>query len=367
MSATCTSEITSILEKAIEGAELDRDEIVRLLSARDGEEKEALYKAADEVRKACVGDEIYLRGIIEFSAYCRRNCHYCGLRAQNRDIHRYRIPDEEILSRAKLLKERSCTTVVLQSGEDAYYNTERLCRIIRRIKDETALAITLSIGERSYGEYEAFREAGAERYLLRHETASRELYRSLHPGHELEDRIACLRMLKRLGYEVGSGCIVGLPGQSIADLADDVLLLKGLDIDMIGVGPFIPHPGTPLGSHPAGGTGPVLNMLAVLRLVTKDTNIPATTALGVLDPEARRRAFAAGANVFMPNFTPDPYTAYYEIYPGKGPEAGAIAKASDSGYAVFFEGMGRRIGTGYGYRTRKACTPETQSCPGGPQ
>ncbi|MRR36729.1 [FeFe] hydrogenase H-cluster radical SAM maturase HydE, partial [bacterium] len=162
----------------------------------------------------------------------------------------------------------------------------------------------------------------------------------------------CLRWLGELGYEVGSGCIVGLPGQGIEDLADDVLLFRDLDIDMIGVGPFIPHPGTPLAGSPAGDTDLVLNMIAVLRLVTKDTNIPATTALGVLDAEARRTAFRAGANVFMPNFTPDPYTAYYEIYPGKGPEAGAIAKTAEGGYKAFFEGMNRPVGTGYGYRNK---------------
>jgi biotin synthase len=367
VSVTFTSEISPVLEKALKGDPLDRDGIIRLLSVSDGEGKEALFRAADEVRKACVGDEIYLRGIIEFSAYCRRNCHYCGLRAQNTGIHRYRIPDEEILSRAKSLKEKSCTTVVLQSGEDTYYTTDRLCSIIGRIKDETSLAITLSIGERPFEDYKAFKEAGADRYLLRHETASKNLYRTLHPGHELEERVASLRMLKELGYEVGSGCIVGLPGQGVADLADDILLLKSLDIDMIGIGPFIPHPGTPLGNHPAGSTDLVLNMLAVLRIATKDTNIPATTALGVLDPMARRKAFEVGANVFMPNFTPDPYTAYYEIYPGKGPEAGAIAKISDGGYAALFEGMGRRIGTGYGYRVRKSHVPKTKSCTGGSQ
>ena len=366
VSVISTSEISFILEKARQGEPLDKGGIIRLLSVSD-EEKEALFRAADRVRKACVGDEIYLRGIIEFSSYCRRNCHYCGLRAQNRNIHRYRIPDEEIVSRAKALRNKSCTTVVLQSGEDKFYDTDKLCRLIRRIKDETALAITLSVGERSFEDYEAFREAGADRYLLRHETASKSLYRTLHPGHELEERIACLNMLKDLGYEVGSGCIVGLPGQGVDDLADDVLLLRELDIDMIGIGPFIPHPGTPLKNRPVGSTDLVLSMLAVLRLVTRDTNIPATTALGVLDPVARKKAFEAGANVFMPNFTPDPYTAYYEIYPGKGPEAGAIAKISDGGYDALFEGMGRTIGLGYGYRPGKGCTSKMETPNGGPR
>ena len=347
---TSTSELKEIIELTAAGELPDRNGIVRMLSVRDPGEREALFNAADLVRKTCVGDEIFLRGIIECSGYCIRNCHYCGLRAQNKGIHRYRIPDDEIVQRAKGLKERLCTTVVLQSGEDPHYDKERLCSIISRIKEETGLAITLSIGERPYDDYRAFREAGADRYLLRHETANPELYRKLHPGYELSDRVQCLKWLGELGYEKGSGCIVGLPGQTIGDLADDVLLFRGLDIDMIGVGPFIPHPGTPLANNPAGDTDLVLNMIAVLRLVTRDTNIPATTALGVLDPESRRRAFHAGANVFMPNFTPDPYTAYYEIYPGKGPEAGAIAKASEGGYKTLFEGMARPIGTGFGYR-----------------
>jgi biotin synthase len=354
---TCISETAGIIGKAAAGDKLHRDEIARLLSLTAPEDKEALFQAADAVRRACVGDEIFLRGIIEFSGYCSRNCHYCGLRAENSDIHRYRIPDNEILSRARMLREKQCTTVVLQSGEDPYYDVGRLCTIVKRIKDETSLAITLSVGERTCEDYRAFKEAGADRYLLRHETSNPELYRKLHPGFELEDRLQCLKWLGELGYEVGSGCIIGLPGQTVNDLANDVLLIRELDIDMIGIGPFIPHPGTPLKDTPAGDTDMVLKMLAVLRLLTRDTNIPATTALGVIDPGARRKAFLAGANVFMPNFTPDPYTAYYEIYPGKGPEAGAIAKASEGGYVSLFEGMGRSIGTGYGYREKKECRP----------
>lgn len=349
---TCTSETAGIIEKAAAGGVLGKGELVRLLTLTRPEETTALFQAADEVRRSCVGDEIFLRGIIEFSGHCRRNCHYCGLRAGNRDVRRYRMTEDEIVSRARVLEEKLCTTVVLQSGEDPFYDKERVCSIIRRVRGETSLAITLSIGERPFKDYEAFRDAGADRYLLRHETSSPGLYRALHPGHELAGRVACLRWLRQLGYEVGSGCMVGLPGQTADALAEDVLLMRDLDIDMIGIGPFIPHPNTPLGGHPAGDAGLVLRMIAVLRLVTRDTNIPATTALGVLHPGARRQAFTAGANVFMPNFTPEPYTSSYEIYPGKGPEAGAIAKASEGGYAALFAGLGRTIGTGCGYRVR---------------
>ncbi len=353
---TCTSDALQIIDRAGKGETIGREEIACLLSLTEPGDREALFREADRVRRHYVGDEVYLRGIIEFSGFCCRNCLYCGLRSENGAIHRYRIPDEEIVERAKTLRENLCTTVVLQSGEDPYYDTGRLCSIISRIKEETGLAITLSIGERPYDDYRAFKAAGAGRYLLRHETANPDLYRALHPGYELEDRVQCLRWLGGLGYEVGSGCIVGLPGQTVEDLADDVLLFRDLDIHMIGVGPFIPHPGTPLAEYPAGCTDLVLNMIAVLRLVTRDTNIPATTALGVLDAEARKTAFRAGANVFMPNFTPDPYTDYYEIYPGKGPEAGAIAKGIEGGYRAFFSGMGRPVSTGYGYRQHALCT-----------
>ncbi len=363
---TCTSETARIIAKAVSGEALWKDELVGLLTLTSPEETEALFQAADGVRRSCVGDEIFLRGIIEFSGHCRRNCHYCGLRAGNRGVRRYRMTEDEIASRAGMLGEKLCTTVVLQSGEDPFYDKERMCSIIRRVKNETSLAVTLSIGERPFEDYEAFRDAGADRYLLRHETSSPGLYRALHPGHDLAGRVACLRKLRQLGYEVGSGCIVGLPGQTADVLAEDVLLIRDLDIDMIGIGPFIPHPNTPLGGHPAGDAGLVLRMIAILRLVTRDTNIPATTALGVLDPGARRKAFNAGANVFMPNFTPDPYTSSYEIYPGKGPEAGAIAKASEGGYAALFEGLGRTIGTGYGCRVRasRGCA-ETPGTGGG--
>ncbi len=349
---TCISETASLLVRARQERSLGREEVIRLLSLDSPEEKEFLFREADAVRKECVGDEIYLRGIVEISAFCRRNCHYCGLRAQNSEVRRYRMEDDDILSRARALKEKSCMTVVLQSGEDPFFRRDSLCSLIRRIKEETGLAITLSIGERPYEDYRAFKDAGADRYLIRHETASPELYRTLHPGYELEDRIACLKMLKDLGFETGSGFIVGLPGQRVDDLADDILLVKKLDIDMIGVGPFIPHPGTPLGNHGPGSTDMVLKVIAVLRLVTGDTNIPATTALGVLDPGAREKAFFAGANVFMPNFTPEPYAERYEIYPGKGPEAGAIAHASDGGFEALFEDIGRPVSTWYGYRKR---------------
>lgn len=346
----CTSKTSAeILLQAVNGEGLGREEIIRLLTLTDPLDIDELFKAADQVRQDYVGDEIFLRGIIEFSSYCRNNCLYCGLRRDNLEIERYRIPDDEILELARAIEARGCTTVVLQSGEDPFYTRKRLYGIISRITDETSLAVTLSLGERTYEDLHAFKAAGADRYLLRHETASRSLFASLCPGRSLDTRIECLHHLRELGYEVGSGCMVGLPGQTVEDLADDVMLIRKLNIDMVGIGPFIPHDQTPLKAHPAGDVDMVLKMVALVRLVTRDANIPSTTALGVLDKETRKRAFHAGANVFMPVFTPHSYAKDYEIYPGKGLVSSDARKTLDS-YLEFFRSMGRPIGKGKGFR-----------------
>jgi biotin synthase len=253
---------------------------------------------------------------------------------------------------AQAIKGRGCGTVVLQSGEDPYYTGERMCGIIARIKDETGLAITLSLGQRPFDDYKAFREAGADRYLLRHETANPVLFAGLCPGRSLDGRIQCLKWLGELDYEVGMGCMVGLPGQTVEDLADDVLLIRELGADMIGIGPFIPHEDTPLRNEVAGDTSLVLKMLAVIRLVTRDTNIPSTTALGVLDGDSRRKAFQAGANVFMPVFTPRDFAERYDIYPGKGNVKKADGAIID--FKAFFDTIGRPVGEGPGGRRKRS-------------
>ena len=346
---TCTSEAPlNIITRAEQGRELSREEIVNLISLNTPDEIEGLFRAADRVRAACVGKEIFLRGIIEFSNHCKNNCRYCGLRRGNLQARRYRMDDDVIVELAQVVKGRGCGTVVLQSGEDRHYTKDRMCAIISRIKRETGLAITLSIGQRPYRDYEAFRTAGADRYLLRHETANRELYASLCPGKELNERIQCLKWLRELDYEVGMGCMVGLPGQTAADLADDVLLIRALGADMIGIGPFIPHEDTPLKDEKAGDASLVLKMIAVVRLVTRDTNIPSTTALGVLDGQSRKKAFQAGANVFMPVFTPQDFAARYDIYPGKGDVKKADGAILD--FKAFFDSIARPIGEGPGGR-----------------
>ncbi len=350
---TCASEAASgMILRAEQGHMLSRDEIIELLSLETPADMEGLFQAADRVRKECVGDEIFLRGIIEFSSYCRNNCLYCGLRRDNLLVERYRMEDDVIVGLAKAIKSRGCSTVVLQSGEDPFYTREHMRRIIEGIKDETGLAITLSIGQRSYEDYKAFREAGADRYLLRHETANKNLYANLCPGRTLDERTQCLKWLKELDYEVGMGCMVGLPGQTAEDLADDVLLIKELGADMIGIGPFIPHEQTPLNDHAPGDALLVLKMLAIIRLVTRDTNIPSTTALGVLDGASRKKAFEAGANIFMPVFTPQDYARRYDIYPGKGNVKKADGAIQD--FKAFFDSIGRPIGKGPGGRRRKS-------------
>ncbi|HVN71020.1 MAG TPA: [FeFe] hydrogenase H-cluster radical SAM maturase HydE [Desulfomonilia bacterium] len=337
--------------KVEQGFGLSREEIAGLLSVSDPADIDALFQAADRVRREYVGDEIFLRGIIEFSSYCRNNCLYCGLRRDNADTGRYRMEDDEIFGLAKSIEQRGCGTVVLQSGEDPHYTRDHMCRIISRIREGTSLTVTLSLGQRPYEDYKAFRQAGAERYLLRHETADPELFAQLCPGRKLDDRIECLRWLRELDYEVGMGCMVGLPGQSIEDLADDVLLIREMDADMIGIGPFIPHEHTPLKAEPAGDATLVLKLLAVIRLVTKDTNIPSTTALGVLDASSRKKAFEAGANIFMPVFTPQDYAERYDLYPGKGDVKKADGAILD--FKTLFDSIHRPLGNGPGGRWKK--------------
>lgn len=341
--------VDDIIQKASRGEDLKKEEIIRLLQISEKEQTDALFRTSDDVRKTCVGDEIYLRGIIEFSNICAQNCLYCGLRRDNHSITRYRIPDDVILSSAHRIKDLHVPTIVLQSGEDDFFDRTRLCRLVSRIKEETGLVITLSVGERSRADYRAFKKAGADRYLLKHETASTEIQKRLRPGTSFENRLRCLHWLKELGYEVGTGMMVGLPLQNEETLADDILLMKQIDADMIGIGPFISHSQTPLANHPNGDPDMVLKVIAVTRLVTKTTNIPATTALVTLNPEMRLKALSVGANVVMPDFTPYAYRKFYDIYPGKSDvnrDAASFMNHFQSEVARF----GRTIGEGTGFR-----------------
>ena len=292
---------------------LDKSAIIELLTTAPTDE---LYRRADDVRREAVGDAVHLRGLIEFSNICRNDCLYCGIRRGNRQVQRYRMTDEELVETAKRATALGFQTIVLQSGEDMHFDQARMCHIIEQIK-RLDVALTLSVGERDYEDYKAFREAGADRFLMRIETTDRDLYNRLNPGMSWERRHECLLMIRDLGYELGSGIMVGLPGQTVESIADDLLYLKDIGIDMAGIGPFIPHPETPLAGEAGGTLEQALRTMAVMRLLMPDINIPATTAMESLHPQGRIMALQAGANVVMPNVTEGEYRRLYELYPGK--------------------------------------------------
>ncbi len=308
----------------------NRENILYFLETEKSDDLEALYRYADRVRKAYMGDGVHLRAIIEFSNECTCRCRYCGLNVKNKKVTRYSMSPGEIIAAAQEAYDRGYKTVVLQSGENQGYTKEEYVRVIREIKKMPGIAVTLSIGEKSEAEYRAYYEAGADRYLLKHETSDPRFYERLKPGKRLEDRLRCLRNLKDIGYETGSGIMIGLPGQTLESIAGDILLFLELNVDMIGSGPFIPHPGTPLGKAGgragAGREDMAYRVLAINRIVTRDTHIPVTTALTTLEGEgARGLGLQRGANVIMPNMTPGRYRGSYDIYPNKSRmETGSI-------------------------------------------
>lgn len=312
------SESSSVIniQKLAAGQDIQFDDLVDILSSENKEITYCLHAAADRKRQETVGNTVLLRGIIEISNICRQNCQYCGLRKDNHRIHRYRMSEEEVVAAAREIADCQISTVVLQSGEDQA-PVDQICALVRKIKNETDLFVTLSLGNRSYEDFRQFKEAGADRYLLKHETSSQELFETLRPGSSYENRRRCLQWLKALGFETGAGNLIGLPGQEINDLAADLLYLKALQPDMIGIGPFIPHPQTPLGNARPGSSAMTLRVVSLARLILPHANIPATTALGVLDKNGRISALQAGANVVMLDFTPEKYRQYYDIYPGK--------------------------------------------------
>lgn len=291
---------------------LSKKEIVNILKSPDTD----IFKEADEVRKKYVGDGVHLRGLIEFSNICKCNCLYCGLQSSNKHVNRYRLSKSEILDIATKGVDEGFKTIVLQSGEDNYFSSNLMCEIISEIKN-LGIALTLSIGEKSFEDYKAFKDAGADRYLLRIETTDKNLYKKMHPYADFDNRVRCLYDLKKLGYETGTGCLVGLPEQTIESLADDILFFKELNADMIGIGPFIPHPDTPLKNANAGSLDLAIKVMAITRILLKDINIPATTAMESLRADGRLLALQSGANVVMPNLTDDYHKKMYEIYPNK--------------------------------------------------
>ena len=306
--------MNSIIEKAKSLHQLSKNEIILLLE--NNSINDNLFKAADEIREKHVGAKIHLRALIEFSNICKRNCKYCGIRIQNKNTKRFRLSPNEILNLSERAVQKGFKTIVLQSAEDDYYNIDILGEILRKIK-KNDIAITLSIGERKFEEYKMLKESGADRFLLRIETTDKELYKKLHPGMSYENREDCLKNLKNLGYETGTGCLVGLPGQTTESLANDILFFKELNADMVGIGPLIPHKDTPLKNTPANGFLLFLKVIAMTRLLMPDINIPATTAMETLQKNGRIIALQSGANVVMPNINDNELKTKYDIYPGK--------------------------------------------------
>ena len=312
-----TSKTKEILQRVYEAKLPAAGDLEYLLGLEAEPDIKALYDLADTVREKFTGRGILLRAIIEFSNHCRNLCWYCGLQAGNHKLQRYRLTAEEILAAAEEISRAGIRTVVLQSGEDPDLDPVWLKDVIIKIKARFDLAVTLSVGERSRQDYYLWRAVGADRYLLKIETSDQKLYESQHPGMSFKNRLHCLRELKDFGYQVGSGNIIGLKGQTLKMIARDILFFQENDFDMLGIGPFIPHQETALAGAPRGDASLTLKTLALTRIVTKNCHLPATTALGSLETDYRPAGLKAGANVLMPNFTPQPYRRYYEIYPGK--------------------------------------------------
>ncbi|WP_125152405.1 [FeFe] hydrogenase H-cluster radical SAM maturase HydE [Clostridium rectalis] len=307
-----------LINKISLGYQPNKNEIIKILRLdKEDENLSYLFYKAEQVTLKYCKDEIQIRAIIEFSNYCRCKCAYCGLNCNNKLIKRYRMTIDEIVNTAFEAYEAGYKTIVLQSGEDLWYSKEKICEILKRIKGIGDLAITLSIGEREIEEYKEFKKTGADRFLIKHETADELLYNKLHPHSNFKSRFQCLKELKKLGYQIGSGFMVGLPWQGYDTLAKDLIFLKSLEVDMAGIGPFIPHPETELKNQVKGSTFLTLKVVALARLMLKYTHLPATTSLGVLNELDKIAAFSSGANVIMQKVEPHKYRRLYEIYPSK--------------------------------------------------
>lgn len=349
-----------------DGAPLTAEEIRNWLLEEDEARLETLWRMADATRHQHVGDQVHLRGLVEVSNYCVRACRYCGVNAERAEVTRYRMGRDEILACARRAAEMGFGTVVMQAGEDYGLSGTFIADVIREIKKIGDMAVTLSLGERPDADTLLWKEAGANRYLLRFETSDPELYRKIHPdrGGLVSDRIAHLRRLRAMGYEIGGGVMVGIPGQSVETLVNDILLFRELDLDMIGVGPYIPHPATPLADPerfpPLPGGRQVLatetmvcKVLSLARLMCPEANLPSTTALATINRESgRAHGLVRGANIVMPNLTPPQYRVLYEIYPAKA----GIHETAEIGIEKIrkqLADLGRIPGMGHGSRQRR--------------
>jgi biotin synthase len=335
---------------------LSRQDLVKILGARESGQIEAVRAEAERVLLANCGDGVFLRGLVEASNACACDCLYCGIRKSNREVNRYTLSLDDIMACARQCADYGYGSMVIQSGERADRKfVDLVAEAVARIKSETrteqqpdGLGITLCIGQQSYDTYKRLYDAGAHRYLLRIETTNPVLFSQIHPADQtFESRVECLRMLAEIGYQVGTGVMIGLPGQTLDDLAGDILFFSTMDIDMIGMGPFIPHPGTPLGDEPVASVPErvqlALLMIAATRLKLRDVNIASTTALQALDPVGREKGLRYGANVIMPQMSPTDVRADYQLYPGK-PCLDENAKECQSCLNMRIEFAGRKIG-----------------------
>lgn len=309
--------MTELVEKLYNTGNLFDSELKKLIESN--ERPELLAEYADKVRRKYYGNKVFLRGLIEISSYCRNDCFYCGIRRSNRNAERYRLSREEILSCCRNGYDLGFRTFVMQGGEDAYFTDDFMCSLISEIKQKYPnCAVTLSLGERSYESYRRMKESGADRYLLRHETASEELYGKLHPSEmSLANRKECLFNLHKLGYQVGAGFMVGVPFQTTENIIEDLRFLQELNPHMIGIGPFVPHHDTPFADKKGGTLEMTLKLLGILRLMFPKALIPATTALGTISPDGREMGLKTGCNVVMPNLSPVSVRKKYDLYDNK--------------------------------------------------
>jgi len=311
--------VINLINKLWRSQSLEKDELSLLLNNFTPQTSEYLYEKARDVSQGFFGNKVYTRGLIEFTNYCKNDCYYCGIRASNKNVDRYRLSLSDIVDCCKSGYSLGFRTFVLQGGEDSGYSDEDVVEIIRSIKDRYPdCAITLSLGEKSHESYLNYFKNGADRYLLRHETANSEHYSKLHPRNlTLDRRKKCLRDLKNIGYQVGTGFMVGSPYQTIENIVEDLIYVQEIAPQMIGIGPYIPHQDTPFASQKAGSLELSLFLIGILRLMNPNTLIPATTSLGTIDPNGRELGILAGANVVMPNLSPIGVRKKYQLYDNK--------------------------------------------------
>ncbi len=352
-----------LIDRLSQTHHLSLEEFTDLLVHRDESLQTYAAGLAAETVERHYGKKVFIRGLIEFTNICKNDCYYCGIRASNSNTQRYRLSEEQILACAQNGYELGFRTFVLQGGEDPYYTDDKICQLVQQLKrNHPDCAVTLSIGEKSKESYRRYRKAGADRYLLRHETATPAHYHHLHPQTmSAENRYDCLRSLKELGFQTGAGFMVGSPGQTPEDLARDLLFLRELQPEMVGIGPFIPAAGTPFAQEKAGTLDETLFLLSIIRLMMPEVLLPATTALGTIDPRGREKGLLAGANVVMPNLSPKSVRNKYQLYDNK------ICTGEEAAECIVcltkrIESVGRELAVDRGDNVRYTKQKEDQYC-----